>query len=224
MSAPQNWRKLREEMVSHQLASRGIIDKAIIHAFLSVPRHLFVPAKRQNQAYDDSPLPLPDGQTISQPFIVAYMIQAGQIKSNHRVLEIGAGSGYAAAIVSMVARTVYAVERHQSLAAYAQKRFDRLGYDNIHIRHADGSLGWAEHAPYDAILVSAASPIIPSALKEQLAINGRLIIPIGVASGDQTLTRITKISCQRFETRNLTSVRFVPLIGAEGWSEQIREA
>lgn len=209
---------LREAMVAEQIAGRGIRDPAILAAFRAVPREEFVGPELAEFAYDDAPLPIEEGQTISQPYVVALMIDAAQLAPADRVLEIGTGSGYAAAILSHIAAEVYSVERYGLLAEHAHDRLARLGYANVWVRHGDGTLGWQEHAPFNAILVSAGSPRIPPALTEQLALGGRLIIPVGSEAGVQELLRITRASATELRREELGEVRFVPLIGAEGWA------
>ncbi|MDX1686458.1 MAG: protein-L-isoaspartate(D-aspartate) O-methyltransferase [Candidatus Promineifilaceae bacterium] len=207
----------RERMVEQQIQRRGIRDPAIIAALREVPRERFVTDEYRASAYDDSALPIPAGQTISQPYVVALMIKALQLSSDDRVLEVGSGSGYAAAVLSRITSEVYAVERHEELVTYARKRLTDLGYDNVHVRHADGTMGWPEHAPYEGILVSASGPRVPQPLREQLATGGRLVMPIGQARGMQTLVRLTRTDEDQFKKKDLGGVRFVPLIGEQGW-------
>lgn len=207
----------RARMVERQIEERGIRDAAVLTAMREVPREVFVSEAYRSQAYDDTPLPIPANQTISQPYIVAYMLAALELRPEHRVLEIGAGSGYAAAVLSRIVGKVYAVERHRKLAEYARTRLERLGYDNVIIRHGDGTLGWPEHAPYDGIIVAAGGPIVPEALRGQLAVGGRLVMPVGRSRRHQTLVRITHISEGVYSDERLVSVAFVPLIGDEGW-------
>lgn len=209
---------LRQSMVDHQIAARGVRDARILEAMRTVPREVFVPDPLSEFAYEDTPLPIEAGQTISQPYIVAHMIEAAAIEPGDRVLEIGAGSGYAAAVTSRIAAQVYAIERHPELAELAAKRMARLGYDNVEIRTGDGTSGWPEVAPFDAILVAAGGPSIPPPLLEQLATGGRLVMPVGDAD-QQRLVRATRRSQTDFEEEDLGEVRFVPLIGAHGWAE-----
>src|SRR4030095_5801216 len=169
----------RQHMVERQIAARGIRDRAVLEAMRSVPREFFVPDSAVEFAYHDTPLPIEEGQTISQPYIVALMATALRLTPRDRVLEGGAGSGYAAVGLSRVAAEVYTIERHEALAALAKGRMRELGFDNVHVLHGDGTLGWPEHAPYDAIVVAAGGPSVPAALKAQLAIGGRLVIPVG---------------------------------------------
>jgi protein-L-isoaspartate(D-aspartate) O-methyltransferase len=202
----------RERMVERQLRARGVEDERVLEAFREVPREAFVEPGLEEFAYTDAPLPIGEGQTISQPFVVALMVEALQIRPGDRVLEVGAGSGYAAAILSGLASEVHAIERHPSLAREARERIERLGYENVHIRAGDGTLGWPEAAPFDAILVSAGGPDVPPALLEQLAPGGRMVIPLGT-SGEQALVRITNSAGGRLTTESLGPVVFVPLIG-----------
>jgi protein-L-isoaspartate(D-aspartate) O-methyltransferase len=206
-------------MVARQIAGRGVRDPAVLAAMRKVPRERFVPESLASLAYDDRPLPIGEGQTISQPYIVAVMSEALRLRSNDRVLEIGTGSGYAAAVLAVIAAEVYTVERLEGLAESASKRLAELGYLNIHVRQGDGSLGWPEHAPYDAILVTASGPDVPAALLEQLAIGGRLIMPVGTHFGSQRLVRVERISADSCKRETLEDVVFVPLIGAQGWPE-----
>ena len=207
----------RELMIREHLLGRGIHGPAVLAAMRQVPREAFVSKWMTDLAYDDNPLPIEEGQTISQPYIVAYMTEALELSNRDRVLEIGTGSGYAAAILSRIADTVYTVERLEGLARSAQDRLKTLGYTNIIVHVGDGTLGWAEHAPYNAIVVTAAAPKIPKPLLEQLAIGGRLIIPVGSSLGFQVLVRIRRLAEQDYRTEELCGVRFVPLIGADGW-------
>ena len=199
-------------MVERQLLPRGIHDEKVIAAMLQVPRHQFVPERLQDEAYADGPLPIGEGQTISQPYIVALMTEAARLKPTDKVLEIGTGSGYQAAILAKIVKEVYTVERIASLSQHAQKTCEALGYTNIHFKIDDGTLGWPEHALYDAILVTAGAPELPQALLEQLAPHGSLIIPVGDTTSQQLL-RITHTTQELIEL-----VRFVPLIGEQGWS------
>jgi protein-L-isoaspartate(D-aspartate) O-methyltransferase len=201
----------RNRMVDVQIAERGISDPRVIAAMRLVPREAFVAPELLEFAYDDGPLPIGEGQTISQPYVVALMTQAAELTPDNRVLEVGAGSGYAAAVLSRIVKKVYAIERHSSLARDAAERFRRLSYANITLRVADGSEGWSEEAPFDAILVAAGSVTIPRALKAQLAIGGRMIIPVG-DPGDQNLLKIVRRGETQFDEESLGAVRFVPLI------------
>ena len=206
----------RERMVEWQVARRGIRDPAIVRAMRSVPRDKFVPADLIEFAYDDTPLPIDANQTISQPYIVALMADALELERGDRVLEIGTGSGYAAAILAEIAAHVFTIERHAALCTSARARLEELGFGNVHVRCGDGTRGWPEEAPFDAIAVTAGGPIVPKALREQLAIGGRLVIPIGDA-GVQRLKRVWRVNDSEFEEEDFGPVRFVPLIGEEGW-------
>jgi protein-L-isoaspartate(D-aspartate) O-methyltransferase len=207
----------RERMVERQLVRRGIADERVLAAFRHVPREAFVPADLADYAYDDNPLPIGEGQTISQPYVVALMAEAAKISPDARVLEVGAGSGYAAAILGQIAKEVVTIERHASLAENARRTLTELGYTNVTVIHGDGSLGVPERAPYDAILVAAGAPAPPGSLKQQLGEGGRLVIPVSVDS-HQDLKVITRRG-DSFEEENLGAVRFVPLLGEEGWGE-----
>jgi len=210
--------RARRQMVITQLARRGVRDARVLDAMGSVPREAFVGAGLEELAYHDNPLPIGEGQTISQPYIVAAMTEAAKLLPTDRVLEVGAGSGYGAAILSRVAGQIFSVERHDCLTVAARRRCQTLGYDNITFKTADGSVGWLEEAPFDAILVAAGVLQPPKTLKRQLTTGGRLIIPVGDAD-EQRLLRIRRLGEQEFEEDDLGGVRFVPLIGAEGWPE-----
>jgi protein-L-isoaspartate(D-aspartate) O-methyltransferase len=210
---------LRDEMVECQIAARGVRDERVLAALRMVPREAFVAGDLAPFAYDDAPLPIGEEQTISQPYIVALMAEALEIDPGDKVLEIGAGSGYAAAVLSRLAGQVWTIERHPSLAREARERMARLGYANVQVIHADGTLGWPEHAPYDAIVVAAGGPEVPRALLDQLAPGGRLVIPIGSSPHNQTLVRVRRRPDGTFPRESLGGVRFVPLIGAQGWGE-----
>jgi protein-L-isoaspartate(D-aspartate) O-methyltransferase len=209
----------RQRMVDNQIARRGINDRYVLEAMRKVPREAFVAPTLEEFAYADTALPIEESQTISQPYIVALMIEAAAVRPDDRVLEVGAGSGYAVAVLSQIADAVYAIERHPTLADAARERFARLGYLNVTIRLGDGTLGWPEAAPFDAILVSAGGPDVPPALKHQLAIGGRLVIPVGGEERSQDLLKITRTGKTAFAEENLGSVRFVPLVGKGGWPE-----
>lgn len=208
----------REWMVRTQLVGRDITDKAVINSMLIVKRHKYVMPDKQEYAYHDNALEIEEGQTISQPYIVALMAQGLELKSSDNVLEIGTGSGYSAAILSRIAASVSTIERHDLLANLAMGRFQNQGYENIEVRIGDGTLGWTDKAPFDAILVTAGGPVIPDTLINQLAIGGRLVIPVG-DKGEQKLMRVKKITSSELIEENLGLVRFVPLIGKKGWSE-----
>jgi protein-L-isoaspartate(D-aspartate) O-methyltransferase len=207
----------RHLMVEHQLERRGIRDPLVLEAMRSVPREAFVPPDLADEAYADGPLPIGEGQTISQPYIVALMVEALELRRGERVLEIGAGSGYAAAVLAEIAAEVYTVERHAPLAREARERLRALGYENVQLRVGDGSRGWPEHAPYDAIVVAAGAPEVPEALKEQLAVGGRLVIPVGQGRTLQELLRLRRLSETEYQREELGGVRFVPLVGEQGW-------
>jgi protein-L-isoaspartate(D-aspartate) O-methyltransferase len=209
----------RHRMVERQLAGRDVNDPRVLEAMREVPREAFVPEEMAEFAYEDSALPIEAGQTISQPYIVGLMIQAAEIRTGDRVLEIGAGSGYAAAVMSRIAGQVYAIERHDELTRRAAARIERLGYGNIELRTGDGTHGWSEAAPFDAILAAAGGPSIPQGLKDQLDIGGRLIMPVGETMTDQRLVKVVRTDASHFEEEDLGGVMFVPLIGAHGWAE-----
>ncbi len=208
----------REWMVQTQLMGRDITDEAVLKSMLIVPRHKYVMEDKQEYAYYDTALEIEAGQTISQPYIVALMAQALELKASDKVLEIGTGSGYSAAILARLAAYIYTIERHGLLSHFAKERFQNQGYENIEVRVGDGTLGWVEKAPFDAILVTAGGPVIPDSLINQLAIGGRLVIPVG-DKGEQMLMRVKKTATSELIEENLGSVRFVPLIGTKGWSE-----
>jgi len=213
----------RERMVATQIEARGITDPLVLDAMRTVLRECFVPAALAKCAYDDGPLPIGSGQTISQPYIVAEMTAAAGLKPGARALEIGTGSGYGAAVLSRIAAEVYTVERVGALAEAASGRLAELRYANVHVLEGDGSLGWVEHAPYDAILVTAGAPRVPKTLLSQLVVGGRLIMPVGGASRMQRLVRVTRTDVHEYEYEDLEEVAFVPLIGAEGWPDGGRE-
>lgn len=208
----------RADMVRRQIAGRGISDPNVLAAMGEVPRDLFVPTAQVGHAYEDRPLPIEAGQTISQPYIVALMITAAGIAPGGRVLEIGAGSGYAAAVIGRIAAHVVAIERHRELADLAAARIRRIGYGNVEIVHGDGSGGWPDAAPFDAILAAASGSHVPQVLCEQLRIGGHLVMPVGGLDAVQDLVRVTRVAADRFERQSLCPVRFVPLIGAAGWA------
>jgi protein-L-isoaspartate(D-aspartate) O-methyltransferase len=210
----------RERMVRAQIAARGIRDEAVLDAFRAVPREMFLPPELREFAYQDSPLPIEQGQTISQPYVVALMTAALELGAGDQALEIGTGSGYAAAVLGRIARRVYTVERHKDLADLAARRLAELGQDNVVVRHGDGSLGWPEHAPYDAIAVAAGGPEVPRALLDQLAPGGRLVMPVGEGRELQKLMRITRQRDGSLASEDLGDVRFVPLIGVQGWEDE----
>jgi protein-L-isoaspartate(D-aspartate) O-methyltransferase len=208
---------LRKNMVRYQIAARGMTDEKVLDGMRTVPREAFLPDDLAEFAYEDTPLPIEEGQTISQPYIVALMIAAIEPTPRDRVLEIGTGSGYAAAVLSRVVGHVYTVERHEALAEQARRRFRALGYRNIEVLHGDGSLGWPEHAPYDGIIVTAGGPYVPRPLRDQLAVGGRMVIPVGPDPRLQHVVRVTRVTAERFDEERLGDVRFVPLVGEAAW-------
>jgi len=216
---PLTFDDARRRMVETQLARRGVRDPAVLAAMGMVPRETFVPAPLAADAYDDGPLPIGEGQTISQPYIVALMTEALRLASGDRVLEIGTGSGYAAAVLAEIAAEVYTIERLAPLAESARRRLAELGYATVHVRCGDGTLGWPEHAPYDAIVVTAGGPEVPKALLDQLAVGGRLVMPVGGSPRAQHLVRVVRRATDDYGYEDLGDVAFVPLIGAEGWPE-----
>lgn len=222
MARAADYRGERANMVERQIAQRGVSDARVLAALASVPREAFVSQELMSFAYDDAPLPIGDGQTISQPYIVAFTAEALQLSPTDRVLDIGTGSGYAAAVLSRLAREVYSVERVDALCNSASERLRELRYDNVHVRCGDGTLGWPEHAPFDAIAVAAVGPRPPPALLEQLVVGGRLVMPIG-PDGSQTLMRLTRTSPSDYSEEPLVDVRFVPLIGAQGFTRRPRK-
>jgi protein-L-isoaspartate(D-aspartate) O-methyltransferase len=206
----------RQQMVRTQLIPKGIRDSAVLRAMASVPRHLFVPGAAQANAYDDRALPLDEAQTISQPFIVALMAQALALRGHERVLEVGTGSGYAAAVLSLLAAEVITLERSPTLAATARERLNQLGYDNVRVYVADGTLGWPEGAPYGGISVPAAAPWVPLPLREQLDDGAHMLIPVG-SRNTQMLLRLTRRG-DEVHAERLSGVQFVPLVGRHSWS------
>jgi len=214
-----NFAAERDAMIERQIASRGIREPTILEAFRSVPREAFLSPEYADLAYGDHPLPIEAGQTISQPYIVALMIQAAALRPEDRVLEVGAGSGYAAAVMSRIAREVIAIERHAGLADEAREQLAALGYGNVELIVGDGTRGCADKAPFDAIIVSAGGPGVPHALQQQLDLAGRLVIPVG-DDRSQRLLKVTRTGATHFEEEDLGEVVFVPLIGEEGWREE----
>jgi protein-L-isoaspartate(D-aspartate) O-methyltransferase len=208
----------RASMVEHHIAARGIVDERVLAAMSSVRRERFVPKDVAQFAYEDHPLPIGSGQTISQPFIVALMAEAAEIGPDDKVLEIGTGSGYGAAVLARLAASVWTVERLASLTATARDRLASEGIDNVHVVEGDGTLGWPDEAPYDAIIVTAGAPAVPTALQNQLAHGGRLVIPSGSKNRGQTLLRVRRgLGDSGYRSEELGLVRFVPLIGEQGW-------
>jgi protein-L-isoaspartate(D-aspartate) O-methyltransferase len=211
----------RAAMVRDQLIARGVVDTAVLAAFRAVPRERFVPERQRPYAYEDHPLPIGGGQTISQPYVVAFMAEALELRVSDHVLEVGAGSGYAAAIFSRMAADVVTIERRSELAASAAEVLAALGYDNVRVVAGDGSVGMPDEAPFDAICVSAGAPEVPPALVEQLAAGGRLVLPVGDAEG-QRLVRVRLLPSGQVRRDDLGSVRFVPLLGQQGWQRPRR--
>ncbi|MCA1411743.1 protein-L-isoaspartate(D-aspartate) O-methyltransferase [Bradyrhizobium sp. NBAIM20] len=211
--------QLRNRMVEVQLAGRGIRDRRVLDAMAEVPRERFVESGFEEFAYEDCALPIANAQTISQPYIVALMSEAAELKPADKVLEVGTGSGYAAAVASRLAGTVHTVERHGHLARIAAKRLAALGYDNCIVHTGDGTRGLPQEAPFDAILVAAGGPTVPDVLKAQLAVGGRLVMPVGDLEGEQSLLRVTRLSETQYAEETFGAVRFVPLIGEHGWAE-----
>jgi protein-L-isoaspartate(D-aspartate) O-methyltransferase len=214
-----DFKEQRERMIQDQLIRRGILDPSVLEAVRRVPREEFVAPELAKQAYEDGPLAIGAGQTISQPYIVALTANALRLTRAERVLEVGTGSGYAAAVFSHLASEVFTIERIFALAHSAEQRLARLGYANVHVKHGDGSLGDPENAPYAAIAVAAVGPEPPPALLEQLAIGGRLVMPVG-PDGAQTLVRLTRTDRENYEEESLANVRFVPLIGQQGFASR----
>ena len=212
-----DFEKLRAEMVA-DLQERGIEDTAVLQAMRTVPREVFVQEDHLEYAYYNGALPLPAQQTISQPYVVALMLSALKLQPQFTVLEIGTGSGYAAAVLGQIVRHVHTVERKEALVAYANARLQQLGYTNVQVHLGDGTLGWPEAAPYEAIVVAAGGPTVPVSLRDQLGVNGRLIMPVG-SYKKQKLQLVWRKKDGRFGQKTLTPVRFVPLIGSEGWAE-----
>jgi protein-L-isoaspartate(D-aspartate) O-methyltransferase len=223
-SEQRSFAELREEMVERNVAARGVRDEFVLGAMRKVPRELFLPKKLREFAYEDTPLPIAGEQTISQPYIVAFMAEALMLKGGEKILEVGAGSGYAAAVLSGIAADVYTVERIGELADRAAATLADLGYDNVHVLQGDGTRGWPEHAPYDAIVVAAGGPQVPESLKQQLRIGGRLVMPVGADQRTQELVRVTRVAAGEYHSEDIADVRFVPLIGEEGWAEAQQDA
>jgi len=204
---------LRDEMVRLQLEARGINDARVLAAMREVPREIFADEHHQLEAYEDRPVTIGEGQTMSQPYIVALMAQAAQLKPQDHVLEIGTGSGYGAAVLGELVDSVCSIERHATLATRAAEKLAALGYEHVHVGQGDGTLGWPPSAPFDAIIVTASGPSVPEPLKHQLAIGGRLVIPVGPQDGPQRLLRITRMGDHFWHEEELLQVLFVPLIG-----------
>jgi protein-L-isoaspartate(D-aspartate) O-methyltransferase len=208
---------LRERMIGQQIAARGLDDPQLLAAFRAVPRELFVSADYAGYAYQDSPLPIESGQTISQPYIVALTIYAARIGPGDKVLEVGAGSGYAAAVIGQIAAEVIAIERHHELVELARQRMKRLGYNNVRIVEGDGTLGWPAEAPFDAVVAAASGSHVPQGWIAQLKPGGRIVMPLGSPHSVQSLVKVTKQDDGTLKQEDLGGVRFVPLIGAEGF-------
>lgn len=213
-------------MVRRQIARRGVADPRVLEAMATVPRERFVAPDYAHWAYGDGPLPIPEGQTVSQPYVVAWMAEALELSEDDRVLEVGTGCGYAAAVLGRLAREVFTVERHASLVAEARERLSALGVRNVRVRHGDGTEGWPEHAPYNAVIVSAGGPAVPRALRDQLGPGGRLVAPVGKQREEQRLVRVRRGTNSAFTQEVLGRVRFVPLVGAQGWpaTEELYES
>jgi protein-L-isoaspartate(D-aspartate) O-methyltransferase len=212
-----DYSQLREEMVDRQIEARGVRSEKVLDAMRNVPRESFLPEGLREFAYEDTPLAIEAGQTISQPYIVAFMTEGLALKGGERVLEVGTGSGYAAAVLAQIAGEVYTIERIEELAVHAASVLAELNYNNIEVIHADGTLGLPEQAPFDAIVVTAGGPEIPDSLKNQLRIGGRMVIPVGTYRDVQELVRVTRLSESEYQEEDLADVRFVPLVGEEGW-------
>ena len=211
---------LRDEMVERQIAARGVHDRRVLEAMREIPRDRFVEPELAQRAYEDAPLSIGMGQTISQPYIVALMTEAMGLVGTEKVLEVGTGSGYGAAVLGRLAREVHTIERHPLLADRAASRLAGLGFCNVHVTVGDGTLGLADQAPFEAVVVTAAGPRVPQALLEQLSIGGRIVIPVGEHPDHQRLMRIDRLSRIQYQATDLGGVAFVPLVGAEGWQNE----
>ncbi|WP_432821376.1 protein-L-isoaspartate(D-aspartate) O-methyltransferase [Trichloromonas sp.] len=209
----------RRNMVERQVRAKGVSDDRVLEIMRQIPRHLFVEEAFQGQAYGDFPLPIGEKQTISQPYMVGLMTESLQLKGGEKVLEIGTGSGYQAAVLCKIAGRVYSVERISSLARRARKILDSIGCGTVNIKVTDGTFGWEEIAPFDAIMVTAGAPSIPANYLKQLAVGGRLVIPVG-DRGVQVLKRVTRTGEDSFTEENLVACKFVPLLGKLGWNEE----
>jgi protein-L-isoaspartate(D-aspartate) O-methyltransferase len=210
-----NFEQMRLRMVENQVRARGVKDERVLNAMASVPREAFVPDIHRALAYADAPLPIGEGQTISQPYIVAFMLEALALAGEEKVLEIGSGSGYAAAVLALCCKEVFAIERIKALALASAETLKTIGIENVRIRVDDGTQGWPDEAPFDAILVSAGTPKIPETLQAQLAIGGRMVIPLGASPRAQELLRLKRVSETEFTREEIAEVRFVPLISEE---------
>ncbi len=209
--------KRRHTMVERTILRRGVPSPLVLSAMHAVARERFVPQELRESAYDDCALPIGEGQTMSQPYIVALMIDALGLVGGESALEVGTGSGYSAAVLAQIAKDVYTVERFGQLSSKAARTLAGLGCSNVHVLHGDGTLGWPDHAPYDAIVVTAGGPRVPEALRQQLKVGGRLVMPVGARREEQRLVRVTRVAEHRYQTDELLDVRFVALVGAEGW-------
>jgi protein-L-isoaspartate(D-aspartate) O-methyltransferase len=209
----------RAAMVERQMRDRGVRDERVLAAMAEVPREAFVPDAMAEFAYADIPLPIGESQTISQPYVVAEMLARLEVRPTDRALEVGAGSGYAVAVLSRICAEAYGVERHRSLLDEATARIERLGYGNVHLREAGEELGWPDEAPFDAILVSAGGPNVPASLRDQLAVGGRMVIPVGEHRGLQDLLRVRRVAADEWQEESLGPVSFVPLVGADAWED-----
>lgn len=206
-------------MVEYHIQGRGITSPLVIEAMLRVRRERFVSEDMQQLAYEDGPLGIGEGQTISQPYVVALMVDALNLQGGEKVLDVGTGSGYGAAVLGCIADEVFGIERLPTLAAHAREVLRAEGFSNVHVYCGDGTLGMPEVAPFDSIVVAAGGPSVPQALKDQLTIGGRLVMPVGGEHISQDLVRITRVSTSEYERESLGGVRFVPLLGAQGWPE-----
>lgn len=215
----KNFSIARRRMVEEQIMARGVRDPRVIDAMLRVPRHKFVEEALESQAYQDGPLPIGERQTISQPYMVAVMSEALALQGSEKVLEVGTGSGYQAAVLALLADRVFTLERIPALARRARKALDACGYNKVNIRLTDGTLGWPEMAPFDAIMVTAGAPEVPRGYLDQLAVGGRLVIPVGDRLS-QVLIRITRTAEDAYQEERLLGCRFVPLVGSNGWREE----
>ena len=214
-----SFERARAQMLSQHLEARGILDERVLEAFARVPREVFIPEALHGQVYADHPLPIGDGQTISQPYIVAEMLSALNLDGSETVLEVGVGSGYQTALLAVLTRWVYGIERHIGLLSAARTAIESLGLNNVALRVGDGTLGWREQGPYDAIVVSAAAPEVPEPLLSQLAVGGRMVIPVG-PKDTQTLLLLTHGEDGQIYSEQRQGCRFVPLIGRFGWAKQ----
>ncbi len=213
----EDYAKLRWDMVSQQIFARGVRNEAVLSVMRVVPRHAFLPEFLRGQAYEDRPIPIAEGLTLTQPYVVAYMIEALGLKGGEKVLEIGAGPGYVAAVLAGIAGQVYAIEHIGQWAEIAATTLIDISCRNVHIRHDDGTKGWIDEAPFDAILVSGGAPFVPETLKNQLKPGGRMVVPVGSDPRAQELVRVTRLEKGQFAEEDLADLRFVPLIGNQGW-------